>query len=70
MHFSERVKTVRANLMLTQKELAKELGVSFATVNRWESQGIEPQFLTMKKFERFCEEHKIEFPDEGGNKRT
>ena len=46
MHFSEKVKTVRANLMLTQKELAKELGVSFATVNRWESQGIEPQFLT------------------------
>ena len=59
MSFSEKVKAVRAELMLTQKELAKELGGSFATVNRWESKGIEPQFLTLKKFERFCEEHKI-----------
>lgn len=63
MRFSEKVKTVRAKLMLTQKELAKELGVSFATVNRWESQGIEPQFLTMQKFERFCEEHNIHLGD-------
>lgn len=63
MSFSEKVKTVRAKLMLTQKELAKELGISFATVNRWESQGIEPQFLTLKKFERFCEKHNINFGD-------
>lgn len=63
MLFSEKVKTVRAILMLTQKELAEKLGVSFATVNRWESQGIEPQFLSMKKFERFCEEHNIHLGD-------
>ena len=63
MSFSEKVKTVRAKLMLTQKELAKELGISFATVNRWESQGIEPQFLTLKKFERFCKEHNIHVGD-------
>ena len=63
MSFSEKVKAVRAELMLTQKELAKELGVSFATVNRWESQGIEPQFLTLKKCERYCEEHNIHLDD-------
>ena len=63
MRFSEKVKTVRAKLMLTQKELAKELGVSFATVNRWESKGIEPQFLTLKKFERYCEEYNIHLDD-------
>lgn len=63
MLFSEKVKTVRAILMLTQKELAEKLGVSFATVNRWESQGIEPQFLSMKKFERFREEHNIHLGD-------
>ena len=64
MSFSEKVKAVRAELMLTQKELAEELGVSFATVNRWESQGIEPQFLTMKKFELFCESKGIVFTEE------
>ena len=63
MSFSEKVKAVRAELMLTQKELAEELGVSFATVNRWESQGIEPQFLTMKKFELFCESKGIVFTE-------
>lgn len=61
MKFSEKIKYVRAQLMLTQKELAKELGVSFATVNRWESRGTEPQFLTMKKFEQFCESRSIKF---------
>ena len=64
MSFSEKVKAVRAELMLTQKELAEELGVSFATVNRWESQGIEPQFLTMKKFELFCESKGIVLTEE------
>ena len=36
--FAAKVKYLRAKLMLTQEALAKELGVSFATVNRWESQ--------------------------------
>lgn len=61
MEFSEKVKTVRARLMLTQKELAERIGVSFATVNRWESKGMEPQFLSRKKFDAFCKENRIEF---------
>ena len=36
--FAAKAKYLRAKLMLTQEALAKELGVSFATVNRWESQ--------------------------------
>ena len=34
---------IRANLDLTQEELAGRLGVSFATVNRWEGGGVTPQ---------------------------
>lgn len=64
MTFSEKVKYVRAKLYLTQKELAKELGVSFATVNRWESLGKEPQFLIGKRFEEFCENKGIQFEKE------
>ena len=37
MTFGERVKQVRLALNLSQEEMAKELGVSFATINRWEN---------------------------------
>ena len=33
---STTLRTIRANLDLTQEQLAERLGVSFATVNRWE----------------------------------
>lgn len=63
MIFSDKVKTVRAKLFLSQKDLAKEIGVSLVTVARWETQGIEPQFISEKKFEAYCESHGIKFED-------
>ena len=36
-NFAEMVKEVRKQLGLSQEELAHELGVSFATINRWEN---------------------------------
>ncbi len=51
--------------MLAQEALAKELGVSFATVNRWESQCRTPQFLSKEKFFGFCEKMGIIFSDNG-----
>lgn len=63
MTFSEQVRYVRGKLYLTQKQLADELGVSFATVNRWESMGKEPQFLTKKKFESYCKTKGIIFEE-------
>ena len=67
MEFSQKVKHVRGELLLTQKQLAEKLGVSFATVNRWESKGIEPTFLVAKKFETFCKEKGIFFDEEESN---
>ena len=37
------MRTIRANLDLTQEQLAGRLGVSFATVNRWEGGSVKPQ---------------------------
>ncbi|HWO99597.1 MAG TPA: N-6 DNA methylase [Methylococcus sp.] len=37
------LRAVRAKLDLTQEQLAERLGVSFATVNRWEGGGNKPQ---------------------------
>ena len=38
MTFAEKVKYVRGKLLLSQEDLAKQVGVSFATVNRWEKE--------------------------------
>ncbi|CAJ5816039.1 N-6 DNA methylase [Burkholderia vietnamiensis] len=37
------LRAIRAKLGLTQEQLADQLGVSFATVNRWEGGGSKPQ---------------------------
>ena len=37
------LRAIRANLDLTQEELAERLGVAFATVNRWEGGATRPQ---------------------------
>ena len=52
MTFAEKVKHVRATLLISQEQLAKELGVSYVTVSRWETKEIEPQFLTKAKFDK------------------
>ncbi len=61
MTFSEQIKSVRAKLLLSQEQLADKLGVSYVTVSRWETKGIEPSFLTRAKFNKFCEENGIVF---------
>ena len=61
MTFAEKVKLARSRLQISQKDLAKQIGVSRITVNRWESQGLQPQFLTEQRFETFCSAHGINF---------
>ncbi|WP_275096996.1 helix-turn-helix domain-containing protein [Sedimenticola hydrogenitrophicus] len=53
-NFPMRVKEVRRQLGLSQEELAHALGVSFATVNRWENGKTAPSKLAMKQFTAFC----------------
>lgn len=41
-------------LLLTQEALAKELGVSYATICRWEKDNREPQIVSQGKFTPFA----------------
>ncbi len=59
MSFSEKVKYVRTELKLSQEDLARELGVSFATINRWEKGSYNPSRLAKKAFDDFCKENNI-----------
>jgi putative transcriptional regulator len=53
-NFPETVKEVRRQLALSQEELAHALGVSFATVNRWENGKTMPSKLAQRQFEQYC----------------
>lgn len=53
-NFPEQVKEVRRQLGLSQEEMAHALGVSFATVNRWENGKTVPSKLAQNQFARFC----------------
>lgn len=52
--FPEQVKEVRRQLGISQEELAHKLGVSFATINRWENGKTTPFKLARSQFDNFC----------------
>lgn len=52
--FPELIKDVRKQLGISQEDLAHALGVSFATVNRWENGKTSPSKLARKSFDNFC----------------
>ena len=47
-------KEVRRQLALSQEDLARELGISFATVNRWENGKVKPSKLGKAQLDNFC----------------
>jgi transcriptional regulator with XRE-family HTH domain len=64
MTFPEKVKAVRRKLYLTQQQLADEVGVDFATINRWENGRRAPKFLLLCKFEDYCKAKGITFDED------
>ena len=54
VNFADQVKSVRQQLGISQEELARKLGVSFATVNRWENGRTNPIKLARAQFDVFC----------------
>ena len=54
------LRAIRANLDLTQEQLADRLGVSFATVNRWEGSSAKPQKAAREAIEALALEAGIE----------
>lgn len=61
--FSEQVKYVRKLLNISQNKLAQTLGVSFATINRWENSKNAPSQLAQNTFYDFCENNFIDLEE-------
>lgn len=53
---SSTLRAIRTKLNLTQEQLAERLGVSFATVNRWEGGSTKPQKAALKAIEALASE--------------
>lgn len=49
MEFGEKLKKLRAENNMTQKELAEKIGVKRGTIGSYETQGKKPRYKTLKK---------------------
>ena len=61
MSFSEELRNIRQHCFLSQEAFARELNVSFSSVNRWEGGRAKPNMVAMKNIKAFCESHNIDF---------
>lgn len=62
MTFGEKIKKARLDQFFTQKQMAKELGVSVMSIIRWEN-GQNPGLSAQKKFHDYCKKEKITFSE-------
>ena len=51
----DRIKALRRSAGMTQEDMAHELGVTFATMNRWENGHSIPSRLAGKQLDAFAE---------------
>ena len=61
MSLGNDIKLLRQRCLLSQQDFAKELGVSFATINRIESGKSKPTYKTMKLIDDYCKKNAIDF---------
>lgn len=59
MNYRKLVKEIREKLIITQEELAVLLGVSYASINRWESGLHEPTIKMKRKIVELCKQNNI-----------
>ena len=54
MDFGAIAKQVRSKLSLIQEQLARELNISFSTINSWENGKSQPSQMAKELFFSFC----------------
>ena len=61
MDYTIILKRIRQQSLLSQKDFANAIGVSFSTVNRWENGKNIPNFKDLKKISEYCYTQNIPF---------
>ena len=57
--YKKLVISLRNKLVLSQEEMAGKLGVSFASINRWETGRHEPTIRAKRKIIELCKENDV-----------
>lgn len=60
---SEQIKITRQKAFLSQDAFAKELGVAYSTINRWETGKSKPNLSAMKAIKEFCSKNNIPYDE-------
>jgi len=60
MDWSKSIKELRNKLLVTQTELANIVGVSFASINRYENKQYEPTMKVKRILKKMFDENGIE----------
>jgi putative transcriptional regulator len=60
MPFEDILKAIRAQLNITQEQLARELNISFSTINRWENGHTSPNKLAKMRLLDFCSRKNVD----------
>lgn len=63
--YQKMIVSLRNKLILSQEEFAKLLGVSFASVNRWERGHHEPTIKVKRKIIELCKKQGIQLMMKG-----
>ena len=59
MNYPETLKQYRAKMFLSQNDLAKKIGVSVVTVNRWENGHFEPTIRCKRELNKLFKKAKM-----------
>lgn len=65
MNWGNAIKKLRNKMQLSQVEFAQKLGVSFASVNRWEKGHFVPTIKYKKEIKKLCDKNNIYASSEG-----
>lgn len=60
MKYSKILKAIRAQLLLSQTDLAKQIGMSRITISRIEQGVYNPSIFNQKKILEFCKKNKLD----------
>lgn len=60
MPFGDLIKAIHMELNITQEQLARELNISFSTINRWENGHTSPSKLAKMRLLEFCSRKNVD----------
>jgi len=63
MNYEKLVKKLRDKLIMSQEEFAAFLGVSFASISRWENGKYEPTIKIKRRIVELCKEYNVELEE-------